>query len=69
MAPSLRPQTLGAFASLALTRDGRRLIDLARLEKATLDKEWTRKGKYINTRLVPMSLNAHKTSLMLTEST
>jgi len=49
--------------------DAQSLIDLARSEKATLDKKQTRDGKHINTRLVPMSLNAHEMSLMLTTAT
>jgi len=45
------------------------LIDLAGSEKATSDKERTREGKYINTRLVPPPLNAHEPSRPLTAST
>ena len=44
-------------------------IDLAHSEKTISDEERTREGKCINTRLVPPSLNAHETSLMLTAST
>ena len=45
------------------------LIDLAGSEKAASDKGRTREGKYLNTRLVPQSLNARGPSLTLTAST